>query len=65
MADMVTEVGNKPVNHAAANTLPFEEAVSCATGAGSVVSRDRGWAGGGGGRENDSSTSFDSKSFLF
>lgn len=28
MADMVTEVGNKPVNHGAANRLPSEEAVS-------------------------------------
>lgn len=28
MADMATEVGGKPVNHCAANTLPFEEAVS-------------------------------------
>lgn len=32
--------GNGPVNHGAANTLPFEEAVSYVRGAGAGVTRE-------------------------
>lgn len=62
MADVVTEVGGAPANHAAANTLPFQEAVSHLRGAGVAQEkereRDRGrdWARGFGEsseREND------------
>lgn len=60
MADMVTEVGNKPVNHGAANTLPFDEAVRYVRGAGAAVTRD--WAGGWG---SDSSTTDNCERFIY
>jgi len=48
MADAVTEVGGKPINHSAANTLPFEGAVSHLRGAVMVwlsPERERYWEG--------------------